>query len=100
MSYRMKSAQHRAEDSAEAAGLTPSSPGWLPLVDTLRLSFEEHATDQRHLCADDVAALDTGSSYSGTAGVLHREASENMRYDAHAAVMNAPAPGQRKGDGR
>lgn len=78
----MKSARERADEALYVAHDRDRSKEQLRIA--IGRMFEEHARDQRHICAE-------------TAG-------EAWRYDdcvsppsvAHGAVMNAPAPGEQR----
>lgn len=74
----MKSAIERAIEFLDAHGLGAGHVA-------LGLSFMEHARDQRHLCAEAV-------NYSGV-GLYDARAVADA---AHAAAMNAPAPGEKQ----
>lgn len=76
----MKSAEDRADYIADLCGVGKNDTR---KRDEIRLSFAQHARDQRHQCA--TAVLDTADDW----GVLAAE----ILNRAHAAVMNARAPG-------
>ena len=80
----MKGARERVEEAWASLGLLGivghvNLDAYSKWARETELSFKEHARDQRHLCAEATQA-----------------ALVNFRHkaDAHAAVLNAPAPGE------
>ena len=75
----MKSARERAEALASTIAGNVQTRTWHAIVEAAEPSFKEHARDQRHIDAE-----------------AARDALVNFRHkaDVHAAVMNAPAPGE------
>lgn len=87
----MKSARECAEEAYSEVHVIGSDAA----IDVLERLFKEHARDQRHACAEAVCAIDvTYPLLRGTARVDMEAACDHALSDAHAAVMNAPAPGE------
>ncbi len=81
----MKTAEERAAeacDVAHSAGVPRAER-----VARIARMFKEYARDQRHLCAEAVTGL-------AAEGERARAGMEPNLYDAHAAVMNTPFPGE------
>lgn len=87
----MKTAEQRADEVADLMGVGKYDDD---TRNRIALSFKEHARDQRHLCAEAVAARGVSVNGFTPAGELTVDP-EVALHGALAATVNAPAPGQK-----
>jgi hypothetical protein len=88
---RMKSARERAEAAYHEGADAFSREDAVAAIERM---FAEHARDQRHLCAEAVIAVDAPHSAAACDPPGWDASADGMRDAAHAAAMNAPAPGE------
>lgn len=90
----MKSARERAEEMWRGLPRTAQlaikyeGVGQVRWTEAAELMFKEHARNQRHICCDEIMALDLCGDCPGAATFT--------RDDAYSAVLAAPAPGEKE----
>lgn len=90
MPEHIKSAEERARQMADWAGLLPYSPGWHAFVGGATRSLMQYASDQRRLCTEAIPHESAAPHVAPNPLKAHADALDA----AGVAVLKTPAPGE------